>query len=146
MDLALNPGDKIKEKIDHLDISNLTLPRNLYLPRLNSDGFDLNEMDCIETLMSKVNKFSESNFHAYSISSKDLPKNLPIEIISKCNKKIIGIIETCNLESIDLNYIHPSDQWMNCSIESRNKILLSVADRLEDEPVSYTHLRAPRDS
>jgi RHH-type proline utilization regulon transcriptional repressor/proline dehydrogenase/delta 1-pyrroline-5-carboxylate dehydrogenase len=99
MDLALNPGDKIKEKIDHLDISNLTLPRNLYLPRLNSDGFDLNEMDCIETLMSKVNKFSESNFHAYSISSQDLPKNLPIEIISKCNKKIIGIIETCNLES-----------------------------------------------
>ena len=140
MDLALNPGDKIKEKIDHLDISNLTLPRNLYLPRLNSDGFDLNEMDCIETLMSKVNKFSESNFHAYSISSKDLPKNLPIEIISKCNKKIIGIIETCNLESIDLNYIHPSDQWMNCSIESRNKILLSVADRLEDEQAKFVYL------
>jgi RHH-type proline utilization regulon transcriptional repressor/proline dehydrogenase/delta 1-pyrroline-5-carboxylate dehydrogenase len=140
MDLALNPGDKIKEKIDHLDISNLTLPRNLYLPRLNSDGFDLNEMDCIETLMSKVNKFSESNFHAYSISSQDLPKNLPIEIISKCNKKIIGIIETCNLESADLDYIRPSDQWMNCSIESRNKILLSVADRLEDEQAKFVYL------
>ena len=140
MDLAQNPGDKIKEKIDHLDISNLTLPRNLYLPRLNSNGFDLNEMDCIETLMGRVNQFSGSNFHAYSMSSQDLLKNLPIEITSKCNKKIIGIIETCNLESIDINSIHPSDQWINCSIESRNKILLSVADSLEHEQAKFVYL------
>jgi RHH-type proline utilization regulon transcriptional repressor/proline dehydrogenase/delta 1-pyrroline-5-carboxylate dehydrogenase len=140
MDLAQNPGDKIKEKIDHLDISNLTLPRNLYLPRLNSNGFDLNEMDCIESLMAKVNQFSGSNFHAYSISSQDLLKNLPIEISSKCNKKIIGIIETCNIESIDINSIYSSDQWINYSIESRNKILLSVADRLEDEQAKFIYL------
>ena len=140
MDLAQNPGDKIKEKIDHLDISNLTLPRNLYLPRLNSNGFDLNEMDCVETLMGKVNQFNGSNFHAYSMSSQDLLKNLPIEITSKCNKKIIGIIETCNLESIDINSIHPSDLWINYSIESRNKILLSVADRLEDEQAKFVYL------
>jgi RHH-type proline utilization regulon transcriptional repressor/proline dehydrogenase/delta 1-pyrroline-5-carboxylate dehydrogenase len=140
MDLAQNPGEKIKEKIDHLDISNLTLPRNLYLPRLNSNGFDLNEMDCVKILMGKVNQFSGSNFHAYSISSQDLLKNLPIEISSKCNKKIIGSIETCNLESIDIDSIHPSDQWINCSIESRNSILLSVADRLEDEQAKFVYL------
>jgi RHH-type proline utilization regulon transcriptional repressor/proline dehydrogenase/delta 1-pyrroline-5-carboxylate dehydrogenase len=140
MDLAKNPGDEIKDKIDHLDISNLTLPRNLYLPRLNSDGFDINEMDNVETFMGKVNQFSGSNFHAYSKSSQNLLKNLPIEISSKCNKKIIGIIETCNSESIDINSIHPSDQWIKCSIESRNKILLSVADRLEDEKAKFVYL------
>ena len=91
IDLAQNPAEKIKEKIDHLDISNIELPRNLYLPRPNSFGYDLNEMDSIESLMSKVNKFSELNFHAFSMSPHDPLKNSPIEITSKCNEKTIGI-------------------------------------------------------
>ena len=91
MELAQNPANKIMEQIDHLDISNLPLPRNLYLPRLNSHGFDLNEMDCIENLMSKVNKLSELSFHAHSISPHKPLKNLPIEITSKCKEKTIVI-------------------------------------------------------
>ena len=140
MELAQNPGNKIMEEIDHLDISNLPLPRNLYLPRLNSHGFDLNEMDCIENLMSKVNKFSELSFHAYSISPHNPLKNLPIEITSKCNEETIGFVETCDFKSIDVNCIHPSDRWANSSIESRNKILISVADKLEDEQAKFVYL------
>jgi RHH-type proline utilization regulon transcriptional repressor/proline dehydrogenase/delta 1-pyrroline-5-carboxylate dehydrogenase len=140
IELAQNPGGKIKEKIDHLYISNLTLPENLYLPRLNSSGFDLNEMDRIESLMHKVNEFSELSFHACSISKHDPLKNSPIEITSKCSEKTIGFIETCDFKSIDINSIHPSDQWANFSIESRNKILLSVADRLEDEQAKFVYL------
>ncbi len=140
INLAQNPGDIIKERIDHLDISNLALPRNLYLPRLNSHGFDLNEMDCIEDLMSKVNKFSELSFHACSISPHDPLSNAPIKITSKCNAKIIGIVETCDFKSIDINSINPSEQWINCSIESRNEILISVADKLEDEQAKFVYL------
>ena len=140
INLAQNPGDIIKERIDHLDISNLALPRNLYLPRLNSNGFDLNEMDCIEDLMSKVNKFSELSFHACSISPHDPLSNAPIKITSKCNAKIIGIVETCDFKSIDINSINPSEQWINYSIESRNEILISVADKLEDEQAKFVYL------
>jgi RHH-type proline utilization regulon transcriptional repressor/proline dehydrogenase/delta 1-pyrroline-5-carboxylate dehydrogenase len=139
-ELAQNPGNKIKEKIDHLDLSNIPLPQNLYLPRLNSNGFDLNEMDCIEDLMIKVNQFSELCFHAFSLSPHEPVKNSPIEITSKCDNKRIGIVETCNFKTIKTNSIYPSDQWIHCSIESRNEILLSVANRLEDEQSKFVYL------
>ena len=38
IELAQNPAGKIKEKIDHMHISNLPLPRNLYLPELTLWG------------------------------------------------------------------------------------------------------------
>merc|ERR1711965_941943 len=97
IDLAQNPGDKIKERIDHFDISNVPLPNNLYLPRINSKGLDLSEIEQINILMNKVNQFSETSFHAYSVSTSNLQNNSPIEILSKCNRTPIGIIETCNL-------------------------------------------------
>jgi len=139
-DLAQNPAEVIKDKIDHLNISNLELPRNLYLPRINSDGFDLNEQDCIQALMKKVNQFSKISFHAYSKSMHETLKNSPVEIISKCNKKTIGIIETCDLESINEKIIYPSEEWANCSTESRNEILVSVADMLEDQQAKFVYL------
>ena len=140
IDLAQNPGDKIKERIDHFDISNVPLPSNLYLPRINSKGLDLSEIEQINILMNKVNQFSETSFHAYSVSTSNLQNNSPIEILSKCNRTPIGIIETCNLKSLDSNSICPSDQWTNCSKEYRNEVLLSVADRLEDEKAKFVYL------
>ena len=139
-DLAQNPAEVIKDKIDHLNISNLELPRNLYLPRINSDGFDLNEQDSIQALMKKVNQFSKISFHAYSKSMHETLKNSPVEIISKCNKKTIGIIETCDLESINEKIIYPSEEWANCSTESKNEILISVADMLEDQQAKFVYL------
>jgi RHH-type proline utilization regulon transcriptional repressor/proline dehydrogenase/delta 1-pyrroline-5-carboxylate dehydrogenase len=140
IDLAQNPGDKIKERIDHFDISNVPLPSNLYLPRINSKGLDLSENEQINILMNKVNQFSETSFHAYSVSTSNLQNNSPIEILSKCNRTPIGIIETCNLKSLDSNSICPSNQWTNCSKEYRNEVLLSVADRLEDEKAKLVYL------
>ena len=140
IDLAQNPGDKIKERIDHFDISNVSLPSNLYLPRINSKGLDLSESEQINILMTNVNQFSETSFHAYSVSTNNLQNNSPIEILSKCNRTPIGIIETCNLKSLDSNSICPSDQWTNCSKEYRNEVLLSVADRLEDEKAKFVYL------
>jgi RHH-type proline utilization regulon transcriptional repressor/proline dehydrogenase/delta 1-pyrroline-5-carboxylate dehydrogenase len=140
IDLAQNPGDKIKERIDHFDISNVPLPSNLYLPRINSKGLDLGESEKINNLMTKVNEFSETSFHAYSLSTSNLQNNLPIDILSKCNRTPIGIIETCNLKSLDNNSICPSDQWTNFSKEYRNEVLLSVADRLEDEKAKFVYL------
>jgi RHH-type proline utilization regulon transcriptional repressor/proline dehydrogenase/delta 1-pyrroline-5-carboxylate dehydrogenase len=90
--------------------------------------------------MTKVNQFSETSFHAYSVSANNLQNNSPIEILSKCNRTPIGIIETCNLKSLDSNSICPSNQWTNCSKEYRNEVLLSVADRLEDEKAKFVYL------
>ena len=140
IDLAQNPGDKIKERIDHFDISNVPLPNNLYLPRINSKGLDLSESEQINILMNKVNQFSETSFHAYSVSTSNLQNNSPIKILSKCNRTPIGIIETCNLKSLDSNSICPSDQWTNCSKEYRNEVLLSVADKLEEEKAKFVYL------
>ena len=140
IDLAQNPGDKIKERIDHFDISNVSLPSNLYLPRINSKGLDLSESEQINILMTNVNQFSETSFHAYSVSTNNLQNNSPIEILSKCNRTPIGIVETCNLKSLDSNSICPSDQWTNCSKEYRNEVLLSVADRLEDQKAKFVYL------
>ena len=86
IDLAQNPGDKIKERIDHFDISNVPLPSNLYLPRINSKGLDLSESEQINILMTKVNQFSKTSFHAYSVSTNKLHNNSPIDILSKCNR------------------------------------------------------------
>ena len=74
------------------------------------------------------------------MSPHDPLKNSPIEITSKCNEKTIGFVETCDFKSIDINSIHPSDQWANCSIESRNKILISVADRIEEDKAKFIYL------
>ena len=139
-DLAQNPADMIKEKIDHLDLSNIELPRNLYLPRINSQGFDLNEQHCLKELMEEVNQFSELSFQAYSKSTSDPIKNTPLEIISKCSKQVIGTLETCNLESINQLKINSSNKWLDYSVESRFEILNAVADLLEEQRPKFIYL------
>ena len=139
-DLAQNPTDTIKEKIDHLDLSNIELPRNLYLPRINSQGFDLNESDCLDELMKEVNQFSELRFQAYSKSICDPINNNPLTIISKCSKQPIGTLENCALESINQLTIEPSNKWLSFSVESRFKILNAVADLLEEQRPKFIYL------
>ena len=139
-DLAQNPTDTIKEKIDHLDLSNIELPRNLYLPRINSQGFDLNESDCLDELMKEVNQFSELRFQAYSKSIYTPINNNPLTIISKCSKQPIGTLENCNLESINQLTIEPSKKWLSFSVESRFKILNAVADLLEEQRPKFIYL------
>ncbi|MDC1147324.1 bifunctional proline dehydrogenase/L-glutamate gamma-semialdehyde dehydrogenase PutA [Gammaproteobacteria bacterium] len=139
-DLAQNPTDTIKEKIDHLDLSNIELPRNLYLPRINSQGFDLNESDCLDELMKEVNQFSELRFQAYSKSICNPINNNPLTIISKCSKQPIGTLENCNLESINQLTIDPSNKWLSFSVESRFKILNAVADLLEEQRPKFIYL------
>lgn len=139
-DLAQNPTDTIKEKIDHLDLSNIELPRNLYLPRINSQGFDLNESDCLDELMKEVNQFSELRFQAYSKSICTPINNNPLTIISKCSKQPIGTLENCNLESINQLTIEPSNKWLSFSVESRFKILNAVADLLEEQRPKFIYL------
>lgn len=139
-DLAQNPTDTIKEKIDHLDLSNIELPRNLYLPRINSQGFDLNESDCLDELMKEVNQFSELRFQAYSKSICTPINNNPLTIISKCSKQPIGTLENCALESINQLTIEPSNKWLSFSVESRFKILNAVADLLEEQRPKFIYL------
>ena len=139
-DLAQNPTDTIKEKIDHLDLSNIELPRNLYLPRINSQGFDLNESDCLDELMKEVNQFSELRFQAYSKSICNPINNNPLTIISKCSKQPIGTLENCALESINQLTIEPSNKWLSFSVESRFKILNAVADLLEEQRPKFIYL------
>ena len=139
-DLAQNPTDTIKEKIDHLDLSNIELPRNLYLPRINSQGFDLNESDCLDELMKEVNQFSELRFQAYSKSICTSINNNPLTIISKCSKQPIGTLENCTLESINQLTIEPSNKWLSFSVESRFKILNAVADLLEEQRPKFIYL------
>ena len=139
-DLAQNPTDTIKEKIDHLDLSNIELPRNLYLPRINSQGFDLNESDCLDELMKEVNQFSELRFQAYSKSICTSINNNPLTIISKCSKQPIGTLENCTLESINQLRIEPSNKWLSFSVESRFKILNAVADLLEEQRPKFIYL------
>lgn len=139
-DLAQNPTDTIKEKIDHLDLSNIELPRNLYLPRINSQGFDLNESDCLDELMKEVNQFSELRFQAYSKSICDPINSNPLTIISKCSKQPIGTLENCTLESINQLTIEPSNKWLSFSVESRFKILNAVADLLEEQRPKFIYL------
>ena len=139
-DLAQNPTDTIKEKIDHLDLSNIELPRNLYLPRINSHGFDLNESDCLDELMKEVNQFSELRFQAYSKSICTPINNNPLTIISKCSMQPIGTLENCTLESIYQLTIEPSNKWLSFSVESRFKILNAVADLLEEQRPKFIYL------
>ena len=139
-DLAQNPTDTIREKIDHLDLSNIELPRNLYLPRINSQGFDLNESDCLDELMKEVNQFSELRFQAYSKSICTPINNNPLTIISKCSKQPIGTLENCTLESINQLTIEPSNKWLSFSVESRFKILNAVADLLEEQRPKFIYL------
>ena len=139
-DLAQNPTDTIKEKIDHFDLSNIELPRNLYLPRINSQGFDLNESDCLDELMKEVNQFSELRFQAYSKSICTPINNNPLTIISKCSKQPIGTLENCTLESINQLTIEPSNKWLSFSVESRFKILNAVADLLEEQRPKFIYL------
>ena len=138
--LAQNPTDTIKERIDHLDLSNIELPRNLYLPRINSQGFDLNELDCLDELMKEVNQFSELRFQAYSKSICTPINNNPLTIISKCSKQPIGTLENCTLESINQLTIEPSNKWLSFSVESRFKILNAVADLLEEQRPKFIYL------
>jgi len=139
-DLAQNPTDTIKEKIDHLDLSNIELPRNLYLPRINSQGFDLNESDCLDGLMKEVNQYSELRFQAYSKSICTPINNNPLTIISKCSKQPIGTLENCTLDSINQLTIEPSNKWLSFSVESRFKILNAVADLLEEQRPKFIYL------
>ena len=140
INLAKNPADSIKEKIDHLNISNINLPEHLYLPRINSSGFDLNEQECIETLMKEMDKFSAHIFNAHSLSTNTLTNLHKEEAISKCSNKVLGSVTTCDPESIGENTFKPSIQWNDFKVESRYKILTSVADSIENQQAKFSYL------
>jgi RHH-type proline utilization regulon transcriptional repressor/proline dehydrogenase/delta 1-pyrroline-5-carboxylate dehydrogenase len=140
IDLAKNPAESIKKKIDNFNISNITLPEDLYLPRINSSGFDFNENESIENLMKEINEFSKHTFEAYSKSIHTLAKPYAKEVISKCSNKILGSVATCDPKSIGQNIFKPSIEWSDFEVESRYKILTSVADSIENQRAKFSYL------
>ena len=67
-------------------------------------------------------------------------KHPPVEVISKCSKKLIGTIEACDFSSLNKNTINPSIVWGIFTVESRCEILISVADLLEQQRTKFAYL------
>ena len=140
INLAKNPAEVIKENIDHPNFSNITLPEDLYLPRINSSGFDLNEKECIDDLMKEIDKFSKHVFDASSKSIHNFTNMNAKEVISKCSNKILGSVAACDQKSIAQNNLKSSIKWSHLEAETRCKILTSVANSIENQRAKFIYL------
>ena len=85
--LAQNPADAIKEKIDHLDLSNIELPSNIYLPRINSQGFDLNEQDSFRSSWTRLINFLHLVFKLIPNQCVTQPKTLLLRLFLSAPNK-----------------------------------------------------------
>jgi RHH-type proline utilization regulon transcriptional repressor/proline dehydrogenase/delta 1-pyrroline-5-carboxylate dehydrogenase len=138
--LSVNPAKSIIEKIDHMNISNLPLPSELYLPRQNSKGTDLSEVESIQNIMGKISESSEPTLEASVISQFDIEALNSVNAISKCNQSIIGKSHFSNPDSITNFMIKPSLDWARSSIDSRTKLLNDVADAIEAQKSQFLYL------
>ena len=138
--LSINPAITIKDKMDHFDISNLPLPNELYLPRLNSKGYDLSELESIEYIMKIVSKSSKQ---IHSVASFGLPNLKSLDsksIYSIGTESVIGEVKfACPKSTLDQS-IYISEAWKSSTKESRVEVLNNVADTLELNAEDFIYL------
>jgi RHH-type transcriptional regulator, proline utilization regulon repressor / proline dehydrogenase / delta 1-pyrroline-5-carboxylate dehydrogenase len=140
--LSANPAELIKDKVDDVNLSNLDLPSDLYLPRINSKGLDLSEEDVITDQLNNISNFTNQFFHASPISNLQLPQDEAIEIYSKCTNKNIGKVSFANTDAISQFNFQTSSQWADATLETRSTLLNKVADSIEERRSEFLYLLA----
>ena len=138
--LSKNPATEIKHIVNNLDISNLPLPKDLFMPRLNSSGLDMSEKESVTANLHEMTIFSSKMFKAKSISSKPFTNMDSIEALSKSSSNIIGITKWCDPESLSHELIEPSLEWQDLGLTSRSDIIISVAALLEEQKSKFLYL------
>ena len=138
--LALNPAHSIKEKLDQERLSNIPLPAELYLPRINSKGLDLSEPECLDRVSGHVGLLSQEGIHASSISSLELQRFESQQVASIVNQSPIGTVEFSSAAEITNLNIRVSSDWRATPLEKRALLLNQVANSIEGQSTTFIDL------
>ena len=138
--LSNNPVNIIKEKIEQNKLSKLKLPNEIFLPRINSRGFDLTEPDSIKHLRNEINRCAEINFKASGSLQNSKSKDILKTVNELGTKNKIGEVRFDHSKEIETINVLPSKEWSNSSIDHRSGVLNQVADDIEQNPEKFLYL------
>ena len=139
-DLAVNPMDAIQERLDQKNISNLPLPSEIYLPRINSVGLDFSEPECIDSIVNGMKAMHEDHIDVFGLSSFQIEHLEPLEARSLCNESKIAEVYFSDPASVSKLTFKISLDWRNTSIEHRALLLTQVANSIESLSLEFIYL------
>ena len=139
-DLAINPAEEIQAQLDLKTLSNLPLPNEIYLPRINSAGLDLSEHECLDSISQAINKVQINPMDIFGVSSYALTHLEGVVSNSICNQSIIGKVYFSDPAHIKKLTFTDSLDWRNTPIDDRASVLMKVADSIENLSLEFIDL------
>ena len=82
-DLSCNPAAEIQEQLDHMNLSNLPLPSEIYISRQNSHGIDFSEPESIKSITEHLKVFEKNKINASALSSLKVDSLDAIDTLSR---------------------------------------------------------------
>ena len=139
-DLSCNPAAEIQEQLDHMNLSNLPLPSEIYISRQNSHGIDFSEPESIKSITEHLKVFEKNKINASALSSLTVDSLDAIDTLSRCNQSNIGLVYFSDPASVINLSFQISSEWMNTSLDQRALVLTEVANSIETQSLQFIYL------
>ena len=139
-DLSCNPAAEIQEQLDHMSLSNLPLPSEIYISRQNSHGIDFSEPESIKSITEHLKVFEKNKINASALSSLTVDSLDAIDTLSRCNQSNIGLVYFSDPASVINLSFQISSEWMNTSLDQRALVLTEVANSIETQSLQFIYL------
>ena len=139
-DLSCNPAAEIQEQLDHMSLSNLPLPSEIYISRQNSHGIDFSEPESIKSITEHLKVFEKNKINASALSSLTVDSLDAIDTLSRCNQSNIGLVYFSDPASVINTSFQISSEWMNTSLDQRALVLTEVANSIETQSLQFIYL------
>ena len=139
-DLSCNPAAEIQEQLDHMNLSNLPLPSEIYISRQNSHGIDFSEPESIKSITEHLKVFEKNKINASALSSLTVDSLDAIDTLSRCNQSNIGLVYFSDPASVINSSFQISSEWMNTSLDQRALVLTEVANSIETQSLQFIYL------
>jgi len=127
--LTQSPIDKLRS-FSSIPNTKIPLPRNIYPDgRINSQGFDVTQIDQLRELMQEMETFENHQWQASGSGSEKKSILNPNN-----NNDVVGFVEMANPEDVDaaLNLAKQAEYaWDQLGVSKRAEILEKTADLLE---------------
>ena len=136
-DLSCNPAAEIQEQLDHMNLSNLPLPSEIYISRQNSHGIDFSEPESIKSITEHLKVFEKNKINASALSSLTVDSLDAIDTLSRCNQSNIGLVYFSDPASVINLSFQISSEWMNTSLDQRALVLTEVANSIETQSLKF---------
>jgi RHH-type transcriptional regulator, proline utilization regulon repressor / proline dehydrogenase / delta 1-pyrroline-5-carboxylate dehydrogenase len=113
----------------------IPLPRNIFIERLNSKGYDLTDSRDVECIKQAINTCLDNKEQKSFLGFNQAANYEGEKVINPANSHTIGHVYLATEESVDRaveKAMLAQKLWKNRSVEQRAHLLVKTANKLED--------------